>query len=304
MAKKDNKKKDSKKKSKKKNKSNSALSQAQLISELTNGITDLAEVTITVPLSNVTKNIHTRMFIQTKLSLPELQNMKQLGRIFMTNAYYYNDKYVKNVWFVKKTKVSVTPTEESMTLTLLPFNDSYESEANTLSGLTEKKNKTNNNNSGAGSNSTSNVKLEGDSFLQDIVKKAIGTKTDKVAMAKACYKYYQDNHVYRYKSTDVIADYNRGFKSLWNQEGQSCGPGAACLYYMFKCIGLSPKIMNGHGHYWIQVEIDGKTYYCDQAGDEGTHNMCTNGKRRVMSTCSSCHCTVWKGATGGSVRKG
>ena len=306
MAKTNNKNKTSKKKkSKKKNKSsNSALSQLQLTNELTKGITDLAEVTITVPLSKVTKNLHTRMFIQTKLSLPELQNMKELGQIFMTNAYYYNDKYVRNVWFIKKTKVSVSPTEKSMTLTLLPFNDTYESEANTLSGLTEKKSSSNSSSGSSNNNTTSNVNLKGDSFLQDIVKKAIGTKTDKLAMAKACYKYYQDNHVYRYKNTDVNADYNRGFKSLWNQEGQSCGPGAATLYYMFTCIGLSPKIMYGHGHYWIQVEIDGKTYYCDQAGDEGTHNMCTNGKRRIMSTCSSCHCTVFGGATGGSVRKG
>ena len=123
-------------------------------------------------------------------------------------------------------------------------------------------------------------------------------------MAKACYKYYQDHHVYKRDSTAVEEDYKRGFKSLWNQTGQSCGPGAACLYYMFNAIGLDPKIMNGHNHYWIQVEIDGKTYYCDQAGGEGTHNMCTNGKSRIMSTCSTCHCTVFGGATGGTIRMG
>ena len=55
----------------------SAATKLQLTKELTKGLTDLAEVTITIPLSSVTKNIHTRMFIQTKLSLPELQNMKQ-----------------------------------------------------------------------------------------------------------------------------------------------------------------------------------------------------------------------------------
>ena len=289
------------KKSKKKNKSNTQLSQAKLISELTNGITDIAEVTITIPLSKITKKIRTRMFIQTKISLPKLQNMKELGQIFKTNAYYYNDQYVKNVWFVKKTKISVSPTDKSMTLTLLPFNDSYQSEADTLSSLSEKKSS---NKTGETSTKTTDVDLKGDKFLQDIVKKAIGTKTDKLAMAKACYKYYQDHHVYTYKGTSVESDYARGFKSLWNQYRHSCGPGAATLYYMFKCIGLSPKIMNGHNHYWIQVEIDGKTYYCDQAGSEGSHNMCTNGKRRIMSTCSTCHCTVFEGAQGGSVRKG
>lgn len=282
-----------KNKKKTKKKSNSALSRAQLISELTEGITDLAEVTITIPLSKVTKKIHTRMFIQTKISLPKLENMKELGQIFQANAYYYNDKYVRNVWFVKKVKISVSPSGESMTLTLLPFNESYKAEADTLKGLTESKSKTNKSNT-----STSDVKLcDNDKFLKDIVSKAIGTKSDKVAMAKACHKYYKDHHVYRYKETSVESDYARGFKSLWNQEGQSCGPGAATLYYMFKCIGLSPKIMNGHNHYWIQVEIDGDTYYCDQAGAEGAHNT------RVMST-STGDGTVWHGATGGSVRKG
>ena len=55
--------------------------------------------------------------------------------------------------------------------------------------------------------------------------------------------------------------------------------------------------MNGHYHYWIQVEIDEKTYYCDQAGAPGAHNT------RVMST-SAGDGSVWHGATGGSIVKG
>lgn len=287
-----------KKKTKKTTKTNTALTQAKLISELTKGIEGLAEVTITIPLSNVTKNIHTRMFIQTKLSLPELQNMKQLGEIFMANAYYYNSSYVKNIWFVKKTKVTVSNKEESMTLTLVPFNDSYESEANTLSGATQTKNSTRS----SSNNSTSNVSLKDvggkdQSFLEDIVKKAIGTKTDIVKQAKACHEYYKKNHVYQYKETSVKDQYNRGFKSLWNQKQHSCGPGAATLYYMFKCLGLSPKILNGHGHYWIQVEINNDTYYCDQAGAEGKSNT------RVMGTKGN-NGNVWEGTNGGSIVMG
>ena len=278
----------------------SKATELKLQQELTKGIAEVAEVTLTVPLSKITKKIHPRMFIKTKLSLPQLQNMKQLGQIFKANAYYYNSQYVKNVWFVKKTKISVTPTDASMTLTLSPFNDSYEAEANTLAGLTEQKNKTKSSTNNT-DNTVSNVKLcDNDAYLKDIVQKAIGTKTDIEQMALACYKYYQDNHVYAYDSTAVEEDYARGFKSLWEQYGQSCGPGAACLYYMFKCIGLSPKIMNGHEHYWIQVDINGKTYYCDQAGSEGSHNMCTNGKSRVMST-STDYCTVFGEATGGDI---
>ena len=56
---------------------------------------------------------------------------------------------------MKKTKITVSTTEKSMTLTLLPFNDSYESEASTLSGLKEQKSKT-----GKSSKSSSNAKLK------------------------------------------------------------------------------------------------------------------------------------------------
>ena len=265
----------------------------ELTSELTKGIADIAEVTITIPLSKITKKLHTRMFIQTKLSLPELQNMKELGQIFKANAYYYNDKYVKNVWFIKKTKITVSPTEKSMTLTLLPFNDSYESEAKNLANLTEQKtkNKSTTSNKNTTSNVTLNKVLSGSDqdYLEQIVKKAIGTKTDKEAQAKAIYKYYQNSHVYGYYCCMTSSS----FKTLWNKKSHNCGDGARTLAYMFKCIGLEPYIMNGHYHFWIQVEINGKTYYCDQAGQTGAHNT------RNMST-STGDGTVYGGATGGS----
>lgn len=271
----------------------SKATELKLQQELTKGIAEVAEVTLTVPLSKITKKIHPRMFIKTKLSLPKLQNMKQLGQIFKANAYYYNSQYVKNVWFVKKTKISVTPTDASMTLTLSPFNDSYEAEANTLAGLTEQKNKTK---SSTTTDTVSNVKVcDNDAYLKDIVQKAIGTKTDPVDMAYAIYDYYNNNHVYSYDSTAVEDDYARGFKSLWEQHGQSCGPGAATLFYMFKCVGLSPKIMNGHEHYWIMMDINGKTYYCDHAGAEGAQNT-----RRIGT--STGNDTVFEGANDGYVR--
>ena len=271
------------------NETKTDTTQIKLISELTNGITEVAEVTITIPLSAITKRIHARMFIQTKLSLPELQNMKQLGQIFKQNAYYYNASYVKNVWFVKKTKVSVSPSEKSMTLTLLPFNDTYESEASTLSGLTEQTNTTTK--TEKTTETTLNKVLSGDeqTFLENIVKKAIGTKTGKLEQALAIYKYYQDNHVYSFYACMT----SKSFKTLWNKTRQNCGDGARTLAYMFKSIGLEPYIMNGHNHFWIQVEIEGKTYYCDQAGEIGAHNW------RHMGTGTG-NDVVWQGANGGS----
>jgi hypothetical protein len=175
-----------------------------------------------------------------------------------------------------------------MTLTLVPFNDSYESEANTLKGLTETKSKTS-------SSSTKDTSLEkvlsgsDQTFLEETVKKAIGSKTGKEAQAKAIYKHYQDNHVYKYYPCMT----SNSFKTLWNKNGHNCGDGARTLSYMFKCIGLDPYIMNGHNHFWIQVEIEGQTYYCDQAGSEGSHN------HRHMGT-STGDDVVWGGASGGT----
>ena len=57
----------------------------------------------------------------------------------------------------------------------------------------------------------------------------------------------------------------------------------------------------GRAKVWELLCDCGKTYYCDQAGADGTHNMCTNGKSRVMST-STDYCTVFGEATGGYIR--
>lgn len=290
-------KKKSKKKKSKKSVSKKAINEAR--TNIAESIRDVVSIEITIPLSSVTKKISVRQFIKTNLTLPTLVNMKELGKIFKFTSGAYNSYYVQNKWYVQKTKISVKDGEETMTLTLSPFIDSIDSEKSLLAGM--KQSKTTKTKSK--SSSTDSVKITGDKFLQDIVRKAIGSKTDKKAMAIACYKYYQDHHVYEKTSTDVIEQYNRGFKSLWNQYRHSCGPGAATLYYMFKALGLHPKIWNGHYHFWVSVDIDGKTYYCDQAGSEGTHNMCTNGKRRNMTTCDNCHCTVFGGAQGGTLKK-
>lgn len=290
-------KKKSKKKKSKKSVSKKAIKEAK--TDIAESIRDVVSIEITIPLSSVTRKISVRQFIKTNLTLPTLVNMKELGKIFKFTSGAYNSYYVQNKWYVQKTKISVKNGEETMTLTLSPFIDSIDSEKSLLAGMKQSKTKK----TKSKSSSTDSVKITGDAFLQDIVRKAIGSKTDKKAMAIACYKYYQDHHVYQLVSTTVENDVARGFKSLWNQYRQSCGPGAATLYYMFKAIGLHPKIWNGHGHYWVSVDIDGKTYYCDQAGDPGTHNLCTNGKRRNMTTCASCHCTVWGGAQGGTLRK-
>ena len=277
--------------------------------EMANSLINMLDFTITIPLTEHTKLIHTNSFIKLNQELVNANSLYDMYKAMGKTIASRNTDFRKGYWYVAETEVSYKYNTMKLKLLALPSvpkydkNDMSADKSSTSTGKTVGK---------ATNTSSSNFKLKKikglssseQSFLEDIVKKAIGTANTDLTRAKNCYKYYQDNHVYTCTSTDVIAQYNRGFKSLWKQYRQSCGPGAATLYYMFKCIGLSPKIMNGHNHYWIQVDIDGKTYYCDQAGSEGSHNMCTNGKRRIMSTSKTSHCTVWKGATGGSVRMG
>lgn len=259
---------------------------------LSDDVSSLMDLKITIPLSKATKYLHTNDFIKTEISLPTLRKMAKLDKSYNKNDL---NNFTNNVWNISKIDIKVSNSKEDITLTLSPYAKSTSDEMKTLLGFKETKNKTSN------TQTNNNTEITGDAYLKDIVSKAIGSKKDIKSQALACYKYYQDHHVYELTSTDVKAQYNRSFKSLWEQKSQSCGPGAATLAKMFKSIGLHGEILNGHNHYWVKVEINGKSYYCDQAGAEGTHNQDKTGGRRVMSTSKGDH-TVWGGASGGSVR--
>lgn len=69
--------------------------------------------------------------------------------------------------------------------------------------------------------------------------------------------------------------------------------GAITLANLFYCIGLDPVMKLGHGHYWIEVKCEGKTWYCDQSGAEGSKNWRTIGT-------SGGNNNVWKGTGDGS----
>ena len=278
---------------------------------MADSLISMLDFTITIPLTDLTKRIHTNSFIKLNQSLFNADYLWEIYKAMGKTPSSRNTDFREGYWYVQETEVNYKNNTMKLKLLALPSVPNYDkTDMNASGGSSSNVDKTSTDNNSSGS---SNVKLKKNkdlskkeqAFLEDIVKKAIGTKNTNVARAKACYKYYQDNHVYKAlgHGTAVRSDYARGFKSLWNQRGQQCGPGAATLYYMFKCIGLSPQIMNGHNHYWIRVKIDGKTYYCDQAGAEGSHNVGKNGKRRIMSTGTGDN-VVWGGAGGGSVVMG
>lgn len=253
---------------------------------LSDNVSSLIDLKITLPLSKATKYLHTNDFIKTEISLPRLKKMAKLDKSYNKNDL---NSFTNNVWNVSKIDIKVSNSKEDITLTLSPYAKSSSSEMKTLLGFKETKNKN------SSTQTNNNTEISGDAYLKDIVSKAIGSKKSIKEQAFACYYYYQKNHVYELVETDVKAQYDRSFKSLWEQKRHSCGPGAATLAKMFKALGLHGEILNGHWHYWVRVEIEGTSYYCDQAGDVGAHNT------RKIST-SKGNGTVWHGASGGSVR--
>ena len=261
--------------------------------KITDSLQSSLQLKVSIPLSEETKKLHCREFVKTKLSVPTLQKLAKLGAKYDPDAL--ND-YAENVWYISKLDVKVSNSKEEMQLTLSPYSDSISREVQDLASFTEQKSSSNKNKNKTTSSSTINDnELKGDDFLKGIVKKAIGSKKDILSQAKACHEYFKKNHVYNY-----YYDFKRGgqnFKKTWNTRGLNCGDGAFAIGEMLHCIGLKPEMRLGHNHYWIVVDIDGKTYYCDQSGAEGAHNT------RVLSA-SSGNNSVWGGqGNTGSVRK-
>jgi hypothetical protein len=278
--------------------------------KMAESLINLVDFKITLPLTKKTKNIRTNSFIYLQ-GFDFLDSYRYIYEMMGSPRAARHIPYRRGFWYVKAVKITYNKTQQTMELTLTPLATVYNSkisENNETSTATTTRQTTSTTPQRTRREAVKLHKVKGckdQKFLEDIVKKAIGTKTDIEKQAIACYKYYQSNHVYHEYNTSVVDQYNRGFKALWNQKSHSCGPGAATLSYMFKCLGLKPQIILGHNntHYWVRVKINGKTYYCDQAGAEGTNNLCTNGKRRKMSTRTG-HCVVYGGATGGHVVMG
>ena len=256
--------------------------------QISESLHESLQLKISIPLSEKTKKLHCRELVKTKLSLPTLKKLSKLGAKYDPDAL--ND-YAENVWYISKLDVKVSNSTEEMELTLTPYADSISQEVQELAGFKETKSSSNSNNS----SSVNDKDLKGDDFLKGIVKKAIGSKKDILSQAKACHEYFKKHHTYAY-----YYDFQRGgqnFKKTWNTKGLNCGDGAFAIGEMLYCLGLKPEMRLGHSHYWIVVEIDGKTYYCDQSGQEGCHNT------RVLSTSSGDR-SVWGGqGNSGSIRK-
>ena len=259
-------------------------------------IVDCFTLKVTVPLSNATKQLHTHSFVYIPYHTFFNTNLDKIFTYLGRNYGNSPVNYRKNHWYVKKIIIKDEETAE-LELTALPGH--YDFDANSL--------KKNTNSTGQKTaqktSKTKNKSAQDDTFLKNlpelskseneflhtIIKKAIGTKRDKVKMGKAIHEYYKKHHVFSYYS--CMRTPQNSFRKKWYKREQNCGDGASTLAYMFEAAGFNPDLMHGDNHFFIRVKIDGVYYYCDNGGCSGCHNWRKFGKSRGNST-------VWGGAYG------
>lgn len=257
--------------------------------EMANSLINMLDFTITIPLTEHTKLIHTNSFIKLNQELVNASSLYDIYKAMGKTIASRNTNFRQGYWYVAETEVSYKDNTMKLKLLALPSVPNY-----------DKNDMSNNGGSSTGktvgkanTNTTSKVKLRGDKYCQEIVKKAIGTANNKLTMAKRCDDYFKKNHVY---TKYYNFNYGKNFKNTWNHNALNCGDGAVCLCNMFYTIGLEPKMLLSPdaAHYFVKVKIDGSWYYCDQSGSEKAH---TN---RRLSKSHAHAVSVWNGYGTGS----
>ena len=269
-----------------------AISEAR--EAMADSLLNILDFSITIPLTSVTSRIHTNSFIKLNQELFKADELFEIyTQMKKTTASRYT-QFRKGYWYVAETEVSYKDQTMKLKLLALPSVPNYDKDDMNADNNSDKSKTVNKDDTANSDFQLKDVPCLGKSdnvFLKDIVKKAIGTASTDLARAKNIYNYYNERHVYQGYSCMKHST----FKAGWNDGSLNCGDGARVLSMMFKCIGLDPQIGNGHNHFWVRVKIDGKYYYCDQAGSPGARNS------RTLGSAGS-NANVWKGVSGGSYR--
>lgn len=292
----------------------SELEKAKARQEIVDSVRDLYTAKITLPLGNPNlKLVHTNQMLFTQLSEQEfeLANFAEIAKK-LNSTYSRFGGYVLNRWYIESVTITNKGNSGTMELTINPFpsnllnfkddRDSFISEYNDAISST-----TNTSGKKTVKSVSSNLNLKNvkglsksdQEYVKKIVKKALKAANNPKSnfkKAKAVFEYYRDNHVYSgYECMKHFYQQKKGFEKTWKIKGHNCGDGAAILQALFRCLGFTADIYNGHHHFWIRVKIDGKYYYCDQAGSPGKSNT------RVLGAAGNNN-NVWKGISGGSKR--
>ena len=245
---------------------------------MADSLINMLNFTITIPLDAMCKNIHTNSFIKLNQELFKADYLWNIYKAMGKTSGSRWTEFRKNYWYVAETEVNYSKQTMKLKLLALPSVPPYK--ANDLDNKETKSSKKVT--SGKTSSKKDTVSLKKPSwmkksdqnFIVDIVKKAIGTSTKTKTMANKCIVLFNKKHVY---SLYYDFDHGKNFKSTWNDRSLNCGDGAVCMANLLYTLGLSPKMHLGsageigesYGHYWLEVNIDGKTYYVDHANCTG-----------------------------------
>lgn len=138
--------------------------------------------------------------------------------------------------------------------------------------------------SNTGGDSGGSGESTGSASLDEAVEKAIKGKKTPLEKAKAIDKAFK-NHVFYKYYYDV---HHPDLEEAWKNAHLNCADGANVLCAMFIKGKLKAVIVHVPNHYIVKLDIGGKTYYTDNAADDGKHTTRPFGE-------------VWRGNTSGSV---
>lgn len=266
--------------------------------EMVDSIRDLLTLKLTLPLGNPNlRFVHTNQFLWTDLPTDvfELANLKPLGEA-LNDSYSRFSGYQENRWYIEGVTITHDNTGSKMELDLNPFasdvnkfKDATRGFEDAYNNAKNQQNQNQNNNENNGETKQKvktvdsditfhKVKEFGKSdnlFIQLVVKKAMKfahNPKNPVKQAKAIHDFYKSKHVYsKYNNMPKVKAH--GFEGAWKMYHHNCGDGAAILRALYRCMGFTADIFLRSGdHYWVRVKINGKNYYCDQAGGTGCHN--------------------------------
>lgn len=293
-----------------------ALSQRhEAIGKMQESVRDLNKLTIKLPLGNPSlKYVHTNQWLFT--DLPKEFYLTNLAPLMnaLNGTYNRFSGFQENRWYIEGVTINNDGTSATIEMNVNPM-------ASSLSTYTEANNKSkedyvsavnSNNNNVATTEKTSKksttLNEKGLPKLYDVngwsksdqeyIKKVAayalkqaGYPQKQVKQAYVLHEHYCKTHTYG--GYDCMRKYkaNKSFEKVWHMNGHNCGDGAVTIKALLRCIGLKAVIMNGHGHFWVKVPIDGTNYYCDQAANSGQHNW-----RRLGSAGTDKN--VWQGRGG------
>jgi len=259
--------------------------------KIVDSVRDLNTAKITVPLGNPNlKLVHTNQMLFTELPVEafELANFEVISKA-LNSIYTRYGTFVLNRWYVETVNITNDGKNPKMDIevnpvpsTVLKFRDDVKSFETSYEDTLSSNNSQGSTGETKVKSVPQTVKLQNvkgfnksdQEFIKKVVTKALKKRNNPynpLPIAFAIYDYYRDHHVYsKYDCMKKIRAH--GFEGAWKLKDHNCGDGAATIVAMMRCANLDADIMHKPGHFYVRVEIDGKYYYCDQAGAGGHHN--------------------------------